>query len=816
MNIQKFLRLLLLAVLIMSLCISIVACMPVTPDTPTPDTPDTPGDTESPETPDEPKEPEDKEGEFVAFEQNDTENIIMTQDGDYAFRIVYDLAATTPEVRNQLLSIVNMFRQAGISISLIPDTAQDTAVDCEILVGDVSGREGCEYDGTTLGNKGYLVQTVGNKIIITGGSQAAILDAIRAFKFKTGLSDTNPDLENWTVKRNTYIISYEKYNITGITINGNALDEYQILIENPSNATQSIMRTLKDELYVNAGYVIPFASTESEGQKYIRLRESERDESRDGFMIYVEGDDLIIDSQFPDYSEELLDKFISQEIYYSRVGEIAFDSDYSFTKYLHTVYYSDFGAVGDGITDDFEAIKAAHERANLNNQKVKADEGKTYHMGAHAETVSIMTDTDWTGATFIIDDSKVEPNSAISKTNIFSIVPSRGAVKLTDIGPLKKFNKEKNEGSTNIGIALGYPALILIANDNVKQYIRFGANADDGAAQQEVILVDAEGNIDESTPLLWDYDTVTRATAYPIDETTLTVTGGLFHTIANQAPRYYTYYQRAIGITRSNVVMRGITHTIEGEGDSGAPYNGFVCISSAHNILFDSLVFTGHKTYKLLTDVNNSMGTYEIAANNSNALTWLNCTQTNDINDTSRWGVMGTNYCKNLTYDGCVLSRFDAHKGMYNTTIINSTLGHMGIQAIGSGDLIIENCTINANRVVNLRGDYGSTWEGQVLIKDVTLNNTGDASIFGGEWYDHYFGYTCYLPRLTIIENITLAKKTTITVFPSFNGNNIGSTTTNNPVVLPEKVIIRNNKNKYTFVISSNLTIANKVKRIDD
>ena len=35
------------------------------------------------------------------------------------------------------------------------------------------------------------------------------------------------------------------------------------------------------------------------------------------------------------------------------------------------VYYSDFGAVGDGVTNDFEAIREAHIYANENHLPVK-------------------------------------------------------------------------------------------------------------------------------------------------------------------------------------------------------------------------------------------------------------------------------------------------------------------------------------------------------------------------------------------------------------------------------------------------------------
>ena len=44
----------------------------------------------------------------------------------------------------------------------------------------------------------------------------------------------------------------------------------------------------------------------------------------------------------------------------------------------NTVSYEDFGAVGDGVTNDFFAIKATHEYANEKGVAVRACRGKTY------------------------------------------------------------------------------------------------------------------------------------------------------------------------------------------------------------------------------------------------------------------------------------------------------------------------------------------------------------------------------------------------------------------------------------------------------
>ena len=55
----------------------------------------------------------------------------------------------------------------------------------------------------------------------------------------------------------------------------------------------------------------------------------------------------------------------------------------------------------------------------------------------------------------------------------------------------------------------------------------------------------------------------------------------------------------------------------------------------------------------------------------------INIKQTIDILNPDYWGLMGSNFCKELHLDGCVISRFDAHCGVTNGSIKNCSLGHM-------------------------------------------------------------------------------------------------------------------------------------------
>lgn len=414
------------------------------------------------------------------------------------------------------------------------------------------------------------------------------------------------------------------------------------------------------------------------------------------------------------------------------------------------VRYRDFGARGDGKTDDTDAIAATHAFANRQGLAVKADAEATYYIGGKNRTTVIETNTDFGTAAFVIDDTKVEDRTA----SVFVVSSNATPYRLEGISSLKRDQK-------TIDVSLPTACIVTVTNSHVKRYVRFGPNQNNGSAQTDIFIVDREGNVDIDAPIIWDFDQVTEITALPIDETTLTITGGRFTTIANNAESKYNYYSRGIAIRRSNVLVDGLEHRISGEGEHGAPYGGFLHISNCANVTVRNAVLTGHKTYETIgsAGVKVSMGTYDISVNRAINVSFVNCRQTNDINDRRYWGIMGSNYSKNLVYDSCIFSRFDAHMGVANATIRNSTLGHQGINAIGSGIFTVENTTVRGRNLVNLRSDYGSTWQGELIIRNCTFVPWGgrpvSASLIGGSNSgQHDFGYTCYMPEKITIEGL--------------------------------------------------------------
>ncbi len=604
------------------------------------------------------------------------------------------------------------------------------------------------------------------------------------------------ELRNELAKGN-YESPYIVRPLEGITVNGVPIEEYCVVIPDYADGTvySNAAETLCDEIYKACGKRIE--SAENAVSKAFVIDAALND--TDSFSIRVEnGNVYITGSRSAGISRGIA--AFADEILLGSQGVYDFKDGYEFIKtFSDYVTYEDFGAVGDGKADDFEAIVKTHEYANANGLSVLANETAAYYIGGADKTACIMTDTDWSTAQFIIDDKDVENRSAW----IFNIAPSQGAVNITDkLTPVKSDAK-------NIGTTLSGKSLIVLTDSNVKRYIRKGANQNSGSNQTDVIVVDENGNISPDTPLIWDFDAITSAAAYPIDSKTLTVKGGRFTTLANNAPSEYTYYTRGIQVRRSNTVIDGIYHDIQNEGKTGAPYSAFISLSCCADVTVKNSTFTGHKKYATIGSAGTSvqMGTYDIGAATTVNAKFINCNQTNDITDIDYWGIAGTNYCKNLVYDGCALSRFDAHQGVLNATIINSVLGHHGIKLIGSGTALIENTTVLAEDFIDFRPDYGSTWNGELIIRNCRFYPTGIAMhiINAENSEDHDFGYTCYLPERIEIDGLFVHRIGLNYLFNTVNSKHIlDSYNAEYPIVPPQEITVKN----FNGLFSRNLSVS--------
>ncbi len=411
------------------------------------------------------------------------------------------------------------------------------------------------------------------------------------------------------------------------------------------------------------------------------------------------------------------------------------------------VSYEDFGAIGDGVTDDMPAIARAHEYANENGLPVKAKDGAAYYIGGKNITAVIKTDVDFGEAKFIIDDRQLEN----VKANVFHIK--------SDFPTYTPEISELYRGQKHIDFPHEGRTYVRVYNENNRIFRRKGENANNGVDATDCFVVDADGNIENE--INWDYPKVSKALAKCIEDAPITLKGGVFVTVANKWERVYNYHSRGFYITRSGVTVTGLTHLLEGEGDEGAPYSGFLSVSEAVDVTISDTLLTPHKTY-MTKDSNppfyvNRMGTYELNFTASINTRLIGVKQTRDIVDTRYWGLIGTNFSKEIYIKGCEMSRFDAHMGVSGATIVDSKIGHQCLSLIGYGEFYIENSFVLGHSFINLRGDYGSIWNGNITVKNCVWKPLGKGEmtiINANNAGDHDFGYECVMANEIHIDGL--------------------------------------------------------------
>ena len=408
------------------------------------------------------------------------------------------------------------------------------------------------------------------------------------------------------------------------------------------------------------------------------------------------------------------------------------------------VTYEDFGAKYDENFDNYEIMKNTHTYANQYGYEVRATQN-TYHIYNLEDTspILIYTNTNWNGATFIIHDEDIAEREVKDK-ELFKIDFDRRNILISDENVLKNITVKKV--TTNIPQLAGYGNCICyVYNSNKMQYIRSGYEDSTGVEQTDIFKIDNSGNV--LNEIQWNFDEITLIRLIPIIDNTITIQNGNFKTILDGREQEKGYYQRNIRCYRSNTILKNITHTVDDIEKLGGPYYGFIRISNTSNVVLENSQLYSHK-YK-------NKSNYDLILENCVNITIKDVTS-NNVEDSDRWGITGSNYTKDISYQNCKLNRIDAHAGVHNLNIENCNVGAKGITVVGSGNLNLKNVTSMCSKcLVELRSDYGSTWDGKITIKDCTYKSNlgsliGFEIIYDDQGKVHDYGYELYLPNLEI------------------------------------------------------------------
>ena len=803
--------------------------------------------------------------------QNDSE-IVLVENNVAKFQFVLATGVSGDD-RSTVTNLIAQLRKLGVQISdPVSHTDAGKVADCEIIIGtDVKNRDEkyviSKYD---LGDEGYVVRAVDNKVLVAGGSEKMTGNAIKyLIEQLFGITKRTESFENFKLEKNFEYLKETQYLIKSIKIGEREISDYTLIVDltNSANFSMDYIEKFRSKLYEKAGYWLASSNTANAG-KYnnkfvIRLVE---DAGEDGFRAYATENDFIIECAYANAFNTAFTKVIDKLIF-TKTGDIVIPANYNETEVVSSVKYSQFGAKGDGKTEDWEAIYNTHVYANQCGQKVYGDKGYTYYIWNFSQTIEIKTDTDFNGATFLINDVGDNVYANRSK-NLFTIARDSDEVVINADEIQEKFSNAKLLTTDNnvkwladAGYLTGEWNMIRFTNDH-KDFIRHGSNINNGDDRTDIVIADSNGNLHADTPAIFDFKAedqlmnnglqykwyrasagerhnFTKIEIFRVDDEPITVENGYFErtvckTVAATSfdNKYHAYF-RAFYINRSNAVIQNIKHRLvdepiiagkgvdkDGKYKQSYPYYGFFLFTNSYNTTVQDCDLTGHTTYyeaKTTQAAPVPMGSYDFVIEYSSHITMKNVIQNNGvesvIGDNHYWGIMSSNGSKNMTFDNCKISRFDAHRGFWNTTIKDTFIGH-SINVIGGGELLLDNVTKFTGRdFIYLRGDYGASFRGNITIKDCTLvgrktydndfketqdaflepNETATVIYAGfftatGDHKGHYspsdaaafpylkwdFGYTCYMPENIVVDNFKVGEKCnagSVCLFPSLGNN---------------------------------------------
>ena len=458
------------------------------------------------------------------------------------------------------------------------------------------------------------------------------------------------------------------YRITSLKINGQDMKGYTIAVDQSNAQYKKTAQDLQNLFYTRAGYWFEIVSLDKADKSIILQRVEKSADFPNGFEISVnDKSQLIVKCAYDNMLEDGLAKLTNSKIT-SATGDVEFTTGVLVGDFnASVVYYEDFGAKGDGRTNDYVAIYNAHVKANEGGQTVYATEGKTYYIGSPVvdgkpKSIPVKTNTDWQNAKFIIDDGIIGPSGETSDWNVplFSIEQDVEPVTLSRkktedaklLDAILAAGLGKNTTKIDLGDAYRCEVMIMTANSTHKVYRRKGYGAYSGAVMEEAIILDKDGNVRADTTPMYDYIDLTGLEIIKLGEVEpITVKNGEFTNLAPQfncitqresGVRWYLspYISRGLLITRSKTTVENVKHYMKNEKQFedcidennvvqfvGATYRGFYITQRCNDVTIKNCILTAKRCYRRPNG--GTGGTYDLSAFLTNNLTFDGCIQSN-------------------------------------------------------------------------------------------------------------------------------------------------------------------------------------------
>ncbi len=576
----------------------------------------------------------------------------------------------------------------------------------------------------------------------------------------------------------------KQYIINSIKNNGVDMANYKIAVERNDLDAIRCAEKLKVTLESCSGYELDIVDLAEYDSECIVIKQVDWKTGLGGdkgFRVFSNGDNVYIYSAYPNKFISAFDSLI--EKIKNTDGEINFSTKGNYFDFLtNTICYNEFESiVGDGKTNDFDAIKALHDFANANGQKVMAESGKSYYMKrTENEYISIQTDTDFGNAKFIIENTAEGYGYFDKASSVFVVEDSNNLFQSVALGE----DTAINSSISKLEIEKNHNSLVILANNKEKIYTKLNSN-DIGYNQQEVLIIDRDGYVSDTTDIYQNFSKLTSCSTLNIDIAPITVKGGTFEILTGE-----NFYLSIFLINRPNVSFENV------EKKTNSTDAGFAMITleKTYNIRLSGCKFQSEDQYlnKNFTDVR---------INNSVKVVFENCV----------FSLANAIFSRNLEVNNSKIAGLDTCIALFDLSIKNSEVGKLDL--VGGGDFLMENSNVFADCLLSLNEDYGSSWNGSVTVRNSEIyqpNPQNSITLIKGNWHKWNFG-TTYMPKHILIDNLTVSSECeNMYILEFFSVLSDSLSYDNNILKLTEDVIVQNSL-LTNLEISENTYLKNQI-----
>lgn len=354
----------------------------------------------------------------------------------------------------------------------------------------------------------------------------------------------------------------------------------------------------------------------------------------------------------------------------------------------------DYGAVGDGITNDYAAVSAAVNEGNSTGKTVKFSKNKQYLIDG--DTIKVLTDIDFDGCILVMPNKEGDLFGDIEEYSTTSYSTSD----ITTNGTTNDELKGKTFG--------------------IRTLLNMGPR--DGNASdtyfQTIVACDEDGNFKDG-PLPEQLIYGSRFSAQYIHDTytrpiTLKNVKIKYQESDTMLCGFWRGSQNFITIKNVEILSPNVTHS------GNSPYLIFLRYAAFCRI--ENIVGYGPS---LMTDVSSYLLRIE------------HCTEiiVKNLNVRGGWSNIGSAWIKNIKVTDSLLNRIDCHYGMVGEFIVDNCVTDASQGGINFGPsyghFIVSNTKLMSKDVscCHYRKDFGMPMEGSIVFKNCIFETTSSQSI---------------------------------------------------------------------------------------